>query len=431
MSAETPSEREWTTADNVSWTLLDVDELVDAYHGLVAPALRADGFDPEVHRPTHNWLRENGFRSLLYSLREHHDRTFGEFWNEDLGLQEADDYQWSTTDERTLKALHSFLDSRRNRAELADSSIQTLQYRLDRYLRAYQAVNDSDDLVTPVAPDDDGPRRDATDECWAAFDRLHDQLDAPSTKRRILLVVSNWYDHLKRRNWVELNPADGLEDEYRWVDEDARSGDERDRPCLSTDHVRALFTSAEDTREQMLVVALAAWGLRPNEVADLHLSQVERDVAPDQTPYIRFDARKNGPGEVSLLFGEEILDDRVAHLGERDDWSGYLFPSPHASSDHVSRSTIYNWFTDLADRAGLPDATNGVSVSPKLCRRFWYDAYTSVLEAVLEGVEDIAGDQGSDDPQVVMQNYLSDERARTVRREFMREQLSAAFGEEV
>jgi hypothetical protein len=39
--------------------------------------------------------------------------------------------------------------------------------------------------------------------------------------------------------------------------------------------------------------------------------------------------------------------------------------------------------------------------SPQLCRQFWYDTYT----VVLEGVKEIAAEQGSSDPQVVMQNY--------------------------
>lgn len=428
MSGETPSsEREWTTTDDVSWTLLDVEDLVAAYREVVAPALRDDGLDPETDRPTHDWLRDNGFRSLLYALRKHHDKTFGQFWTEDLDLEDADDYDWSTTDEQTLEALNSFLDSQRNRAELADSSIRTLRYRLDRYIRAYRAANDTDDLMTPVAHDGGGSRRQATDECWATFDRLHDQLDAPSTKRRIHLTVSNWHEHLKRRKWIKINPADGIEEEYRWVTEDSRSGNDSDTPCLDTDHIRALYANAENPRERLLVVALAAWGLRPNEVAGLHVSQFETDMDDDEVSYIDFEARKNGPGEVSLLFGREILDDRVAELDDHEDGAGYLFPSPHASNNHVTRGTIYNWFCDLADHAGLPNEVEGVSVSPKLCRRYWYDAYTSVLEAVLEGVEDIASEQGSSDPQVVMQNYLSDDRARTVRRGFMRDQLAEAF----
>lgn len=429
MTADSSQSADWQTADDVSWTLLAPDELADAYRAVVGPALRADGLDPETDKPTNQWLRENGFRSLVYALREHHDRTFGEFWREEIASNpEPDERDWDTDDERTAEALDSFLESRQNRAGLADSSIRTLRYRLDRYLRAYRAANGTDDLVTPVARESDVPAREATDECWAAFDHLHARLGSATTKRRVLLAVSNWYDHLVRRQWAAVNPADGLADEYRWRDGDDAS-DETDTPCLDAGHVRALFEAADGNRERLLVVALAGWGLRPNEVAALHRSQVETDVADEAVPYLAFENRKNGPGEVSLLYGRETLTDRVAQLRASESWSGYLFPSPHSSADHVTRGTVYNWFCDLADRAGLPDEIEGIAVSPKLCRRFWYDAYTSVLEAVAAGVEEIASEQGSSDPQVVMQNYLSDERSRTVRREFMRERLTEAFGD--
>ncbi|SFL68567.1 hypothetical protein SAMN04487950_4602 [Halogranum rubrum] len=176
-------------------------------------------------------------------------------------------------------------------------------------------------------------------------------------------------------------------------------------------------------REQLLVVALAGWGLRASEAAALHVSQFNRDVADDDVPYIAFENRKNGPGEVSVLFGLDILDARIDELAKDETWTGYVFPSPQGETPHVTRDTIRNWFQTLAAEAGLPERIDGERPSPQLCRRFWYDTYT----AVLEGVEEIAAEQGSSDPQVVMQNYLSDSRSRRVRREFMREQLAEAF----
>ena len=78
------TDRDWESGDNVSWTLLDLDELVDAYWAVVAPVMETDGLDPKREKPTHSWLRDHGFRPLLYALREYHDRTFAEVWREDL-----------------------------------------------------------------------------------------------------------------------------------------------------------------------------------------------------------------------------------------------------------------------------------------------------------------------------------------------------------
>jgi len=422
------TDRDWEGVDDVSWTLLDLEELIDAYWAVVAPLMETDDLDPEREKPTHSWLREHGLRPLLYALREYHDKTFAEFWREDLEADTVESgYDWATDHDRTIEALESFLTSRRERKGLADSSIDTLRYRLNRYVVAYCEANGTDNLMTPVSRVGDIPAYKAVDACWAAFDRLHADLDGGQTKRRIHLAVSNWYAHLVRRKWAVVNPADGLDDEFDWS---SGNDDDTDTPCLATEHVRALYMAADDQEDRLLILALCAWGLRPNEVASLRTGQFVLDVSTDEVPYITFEERKNGPGEVSLLYGQEELEDRLATFAEHDDWNGYLFPSPHASGGPISRWTVWNRFTQLADQADLPDKIGGVSPSPKMGRRFWYDAYSSSLDVVLGSLDEIAAEQGSASADVVLQNYLSDSRARKLRREYMREQLAAAFEED-
>ncbi|WP_435320420.1 tyrosine-type recombinase/integrase [Haloarchaeobius sp. TZWSO28] len=404
----------------VSWTTLDIDETAQRYWDVVAPELRADGLDPETEKPTHDWLREHGFGTLLYALRTYHDRTFGDFWAADLGCESPDaGYDWSTDDDRTVDALTGFLDSRRTRKGLAESSLDTLRYRLDRYVRAYRDTNGHADLLSPVARDAEMPVHEAIDECWAAFDRLHDELDSGRTKRRIHGVVENWYAHLVRRKRARTNPAAGLDEEYDWRETDP------DPPHLDDGQVRRLYETASSEREELLVLALCAWGLRSGEVARLHRSNF---VFDEDVAHLSFEERKNGPGQVSLLYGLDPVKRRFARFADREDWRGYLFPSPTAGRDHVSRWTVWNWFTDLADDAGI-DAVDGENPVPQMGRRFWYDAYSSSLEVVVEGLDDIAAEQGSSSAEVVLQNYLSDARVRSLRREHMRERLSAVFGD--
>jgi len=82
---------------------------------------------------------------------------------------------------------------------------------------------------------------------------------------------------------------------------------------------------------------------------------------------------------------------------------------------------------DLADTAGVPEEIDGVARKPHMGRRFWYDAYSRTTEDLLAHVQDIADEQGSASAKVVFEDYLTDERKRELRREFMREKLSAAF----
>lgn len=95
--------------------------------------------------------------------------------------------------------------------------------------------------------------------------------------------------------------------------------DDIDTPCLATEHVRALYQATDDQEEHLLVLALCAWGLRPSEVARLHTRQFVLDVSTDEVPYIVFKDRKNGPGQVTLLYGRNVLKDRLATFTDHDD----------------------------------------------------------------------------------------------------------------
>ncbi|EJN56873.1 tyrosine-type recombinase/integrase [Halogranum rubrum] len=413
--------------DDVRWTTCSLEDFIELYWDEIAPCLEAAGIDSTSEKPTHQWFRDHDARAYLAALRRQHDRSFGEFWTEDLGLGDDDKgYMWATTDERTIDALERFLDRRQSRYSLATSSVETLRTRLNLYVRAYREANGTDDLLTPIQRDGDAPAYEAVDACYAAFDWLNEDADrtySAQTLQRVRRIVDAWYQHLVGRRVAAMNPASGLYDEFKW------ELDESSTPALSAAHIQKLMRVTTTPREQLLVVALAGWGLRASEVAALHVSQFNRDVADDDVPYIAFENRKNGPGEVSVLFGLDVLDAQIDELAGDEAWTGYVFPSPQGETPHVTRDTIRNWFQTLASEAGLPERIDGERPSPQLCRRFWYDTYTAVLEGVLEGVEEIAAEQGSSDPQVVMQNYLSDSRSRRVRREFMREQLTEAFGE--
>lgn len=415
--------------EDVRWTTCSVADFADLYRERVVPRLEAAGRDPTTERPTHEWFERRGARSFLAALRRHHGRSFGTFWREDLGFGEGDGgYSWATAHGETINALERFLDRRRSRYDLAQSSLEALRTRLNLYVRAYGAANESDDLLAPVRRDGDVPEYEAVDGCYAAFDWLNESATreySARTLRRVRRVVDAWYEHLVGRRVASVNPATGLYDEFKWEIADSPT------PSLSADHVRALASAASTPRDRLLVTALAAWGLRASEVASLHVSQFERPAAgegnDDDVPVVAFESRKNGPGEVSVLFGEDAVDARIDELTADEEWTGFMFPSVRGETPHVTRDTVRNWFRALADDAGLPDEIGGERPSPQLCRRFWYDTYSAVLEGVLDGVEEIAGEQGSDDPRVVMQNYLSASRSRQLRRAFMREQLAAAF----
>jgi integrase len=252
---------------------------------------------------------------------------------------------------------------------------------------------------------------------------------AGSNTDALSMSVDDWYAHLVRRKRASVNPVAGLEDEYRWSRRANGTDESPSNPALDPDHVRALYEAATSPGERLLVVALCGWGLRSGEVAALHRSQLVLNPPDADVPHVHFEERKNGPGQVSILFGRDAALDRLAELGERNSWNGYLFPSSRSASGHRTRQTILSRFDDLAERAELPDDIAGTKPVPQMARRFWYDAYSTTQEAILEEVGEIAAEQGSASAEVVLQEYLSPERRRRLRREYMRERLDEAFGE--
>jgi len=406
-----------TGQDSPAWTLLDRDGLVDAYWDAIAPAMRADGLNPETDQPTYEWLNDNGFRRFIYTLQEHHDTTVTAFWTQTLGL-ESQGYEWDIDDADTVDALDRYLDRQQQRKSWRESTVDAHRSRLARYVRAYAVVNDTDDLLSPVARESAVPAHEAVDACWATFDAL-DQEVARETLRRIYITVSDWYTTLVSRREAALNPTDGLD--YNWSGDEATT---TSNPPLSPDHVAALFDAATDTREQLLVVALCGWGLRSGEVAALHVDQL---VLDDEAPRIEFDSRKNGPGSVALIYGQDVVEERVGQFAD-EGWNGSLFPSPRSKSGHRTGGTVRNWFDDLASRAEIPGEIGGRKPVPQMARRFWYDRYSSTVQELVEHqIQAVAEEQGSASASVVWDDYLSEDRRRELRREFMREKLASAF----
>lgn len=409
----------------VRWTLLDLDQIADAYRASIAPAMRADGFDPEAENPTYEWLNDNGYRKFIYALREYHDLTVQQFCEDVLEIDRSADegYDWGIEDDDTRESMAAFVDRRlEHRDGYGESTAETHRYRLARYARAHFIQHGTDDLLAPVAPDSDVSDRAAIDQAWAALDAIKTEL-AETTAYRIYSIADEWYTYLISRGIADQNPLAGIDREYGWESGTPSSGDPS---ALEAGHVRALVDVASDVREQLLVVGLCAWGLRSGEIAALHRDQL---VLDEDEPYIRFDERKNGPGQVNLVYGVEVARQRMAELFDREDWNGYLFPSTSSATGHRDESTIRRWFHDLADEAGVPTVIDGDDRKPHMGRRFWYDAYNATLMDILEHAEEIAKEQGSESARVVLDSYLDEDRKRSLRREFMRQRLADVFEE--
>jgi hypothetical protein len=146
-STESESEDEPAGAD-VRWSALKLEQLVAEYWETVAPAMRADGMDPEAEHPPHRWLKAD-FAGLIYTLREHHDRTPTEFFREDVGITPHDGYDWELDDDAAAIALDRHVEALRERG-LADATVDGARSRLAAYARRFEQRND----VSLIEPHD-------------------------------------------------------------------------------------------------------------------------------------------------------------------------------------------------------------------------------------------------------------------------------------
>lgn len=398
---------------------MSLNELVSHYWQEIAPELQRQGHDPEV-RPTYDQLNEAGASGIAYALREHHDLTPKEFFREHVDLKRrggsSEGFDWDINDERTADTLDQYIRTRRRR-RWADSTADTARSHLARYTRTYESLHGSGDLLTPLTNTEEQPRE--RERALSVFDVLHQELATDDTKLSYLGTVQEFYEWLVDSGRADYTPLVRAEREFSWE----RS--EPDNLTLNADQVASLFTEADNLLEQVLVLSLCGWGLRASEGASIHVSQFVFDPQDEDVPFIAFDERKNGPGTVSLLYGQRQAQERIARLSDSNEWNGYLFPSQQSESGHVTSDTVNERFKRIASRAKV--LVDGQLPTSKMGRRFWYSAYADASSAVLEALEDVAEEQGSSSAEVVRRNYISEARRRQLRREEMRNRLADAF----
>ncbi|AFK21284.1 site-specific integrase (plasmid) [Haloferax mediterranei ATCC 33500] len=403
----------------MNWSRKSLDELEAFYWDTVAPAMDREGMDPTRDVPTYEWLTDHGWSGIAYALREKHDLTPRDFFVDVVGLGEDESdagYEWGIDAEATVEAFESYLDMLESRRGLADSTLPTRRTHLARFARTYRDLHGTADLLSRL--DDRDAEPDEIDRCLNVLDEFDDELATDGTKLKYLQTVRAFYEYLVDFRRARYNPVENAAKQFRWEQ------GQPDNRTMTAEQVGRVYGVADDLEERLLVLGLAGWGLRPNELASLDASQL---VLTGDDPHIAFEERKNGPGTVALLYGVDAVAARTDDLSD-DDWNGALFPSSRSSTGHIARETVNRRFKRLASEAGV--TVDGKVPTAKLCRRFWYTAYQEAVDDMLAQLEGVAADQGSKSASVVMSNYLSEERRRSFRRQAMREKLAAVFESE-
>jgi integrase len=404
------------------WTTKDLDDLEAFYWEEVAPVMREEDLDPKRERPPYAWMTERGFSGFIKALQRDHDLTSTEFYDRlNIGTEGEDDY-WKLGHGSTRSILDKYVNELLDRRGHPETTVMPIRSRLKKYAQLYTDVNETPDLLAPLLEESERPAE--IDRALAVFDVLDEVLSTPASKFKYLEDTRRFYDYLLDAGRAAYNPLDRMERRFGW------DRPEWDNPALDRVDVRTLYQAAEGLEECLLVVGLAGWGLRPSELCALRAEQVVLGHENDEYPYLAFGEgeRKNGPGTVALLVGVDELAARIDALAEDPGWSGYLFPSTAAANDHIVTDTMRNRFATLAERADVTITDR--TPTPKMGRRFWYAIYGDAVRQIAERYMPIAEDQGSSDPGVVLDNYLSEAERRKHRREAMHDELAGLLNDE-
>lgn len=395
-----------------NWSRKSLNELVDFYEQEIAPERQREGYDPN-EIPSYQWLVDHGFSGLQYTVREHHEMTLTEFFEQAVGLGDdtsPETRSWPIDNEQMIEYLEQYFRSQQ-RGSAAETTLQSKRSRLGQFLRHYDDLHGTSAIVSRITDVADQPEE--IQRVTAVFDVLDEELESNDSKRRYRSDIDDLYSWLVDRGYGAFNP---VRYDHEW------DVAKRDNPALAPAQVGSLAAATENIEERLIVLGLCAWGLRRSELATLHVENVELQA---ESPYLSFDTRKNGPGTVALIYGQDVLSNRISQLTDRQEWDGYLFPSPDARRDHVTGETLNRRFKSIATRADV--RVRGELPTSKMGRRFWYSAYADAVETVIDRLQSVAHEQGSSDPMVVFRNYLSEEKRREYLRDAMYDRLAEAF----
>jgi len=409
----------------------DLREFDRFYRDEIVSALRADptvDVDPTSETPTYAWLKSN-YSGFVERLRREYDLSPGQFYDAvDLPPEKDEDAGgWELDHEPTVRVFEDYLEELERDRGRADTTVGPRRSRLKTYARTYRDVNETGDLLTPLL--DETAKPDEIARVRDTFRVLDDELGTLASKKKYVSAVRNWYTFVVEMGRGLYNPAENLLNRFGW-DEDPRY----DHPALSRGDLAAML-DVGDADERFLLLALAGWGLRPVEACELHVEQLVLDPGSEEgtVPYIEFAAgeRKNARrtrNTVELLVGVDATRSRVADLGDRDGWTGYLLPGQSIERP-MSTATARRWLRDLGARAAVQ--VDGGHPLPKMGRRTWYRLYRQQRPSIEAGTAAVAAAQGSRDAAVSERNYLDERTRREARaeamRELVREELAAVF----
>lgn len=356
--------------------------------------------------PTARWLTDNGYSHLRWVLSQKHDMGTPEFFTLLTSSGGENEYEWHISDVATIKIIREYLDEQVECRDWRDSTRRTVRSRINIFLQRFSQNYEGAAVVT-YAND-----LDRQQELYGTFKRvvkdLRNDFNSDESVSNYLRATHRFLEWLERSGRIEYDPMKDIEQEFAWNRETEPSP-------LTEEQIRRLWIAAETDEERILVIGYCVWGVRTKELPAVSIDQL--DLTPPD-PVVRFNDRdrKNGCGEVSLMFGLDSLANLLDERARQPNWNGYLFPSPEEDQPFLCAKQVRRRFKDLCRRANV--TIEGSAATPKHGRSFYYNIMFDAEADILDVAAQIADVQGAKDPESVRDYYLTDESQQRYARIF-------------
>lgn len=344
-------------------------------------------------KPTHKWLRDNGFAYFLRRVRDLGYKP-DEWLLEECGFEpRRKDYPCSNSE--TVSRVENWLEYEQNVGErINGTTIPSARSHIRRSMEiAKETIGTSD--IFEIGR---GERSICFNRAEQMMRGFREEFSNGSTRNNYATTLRDLLARMKARGVVDHNPLDRLVAKSGW------GGDsESVTMAPSTSLVKSYFDACETRTEQMVMICLAIMGWRPSDFCD---PEAIKDIHFDEArPYVEFtNSRKNGPGVVPIILCQDFIEQWVRFVGTLPGNDTALFPSEKSADGARSTQWVRNVVSEIGDRVDetLP---NGEKLTPMHFRNFWYTEYSTAYSEFRRDNEFAASAQGSQSDRIAIESY--------------------------
>jgi hypothetical protein len=386
---------------------------------------------PPDHEPSWEYITANtrySAQGLNNKSKELYGQTILEFLqNQGFGVRSGG--KWPTDDERTIRSLEYYVESAEQRRGWSENTIDSVESVINK---VYEAIGNEGLDIELLDIGHYESERERVENIQHAITIIEymDRNLADSTMGNYPQYFEEYYNIVKNRYQININPVEEALDEFEWLrsDGDAQPVTEAQLNDLwnALDALKKCPVEGHDLDQwrlwmKMLIVFLIAVGPRSSEVERLN---VRTHLHFGDDPHVHYIERKNtrrdeGPSKVPIMMGGDFLRAYRAYI-DVINGNGKLVPSDESASGCRTPSTLNDWLARLCKIADVR-LDDGTFPTIQNFRQFWKTLYNRALAENRKHIKFVAEEDDKVGPESDETDYIPNEVNRQHIRDIGRE----------